>query len=114
MEFNEILRNLRKDKGVTQQAVADAIGVRQSNYAFYETGKKHPSHETLLAIADYYGVTSDYLLGRTQSPNHVKVDSDDFDLLVLTKEKAASGGLSKDDMVKIIQVLTEALAKNKQ
>jgi DNA-binding XRE family transcriptional regulator len=57
------LKFLRKKHNLTQQKVADQIGVSQSAYAFYETGKKQPKYGTLLAISNFYGVTTDYLLG---------------------------------------------------
>ena len=59
------LKELRKEKGVTQSAVADAVHVAQNTIAGYETGVKEPSITVLVALADYYDVMVDYILGRT-------------------------------------------------
>ena len=61
------LRELRKIKGVTQKDVADTIGVSQVAYSYYELGKREPPFETLTALADYFGVSVDVLLGRSNT-----------------------------------------------
>lgn len=57
------LKELRKEKGVTQKAVADAIGVTKNAYANYEQGIREPSNQVLVALCRYYNVSADYLLG---------------------------------------------------
>ncbi len=67
-----MLKELRKNKGVTQKDVADAIGVSQVAYSYYELGKREPPFETLKTLADYFGVSVDVLLGRasdTEQPS---------------------------------------------
>lgn len=61
--MKERLKELRKEKGVTQQAVAVAIGVTISAYSNYEQGIREPSIQTIINLCKYFGVTSDYLLG---------------------------------------------------
>lgn len=63
------LKSLRATTPYTQAQTADAIGVARTTYAMYEQGKREPDNETLNAIADYYKVSTDYLLGRTDDPN---------------------------------------------
>lgn len=58
------LRELRKKKGVTQLQVAEAISTSVSVYCRYEKGEREPSIDTIIRLADYFGVTCDYLLGR--------------------------------------------------
>lgn len=58
------LKELRKEKGMTQKEVAEKINISQSAYAFYETAKKEPKIETLKKIADLFKVSLDYLTGR--------------------------------------------------
>lgn len=60
--FNERLREIRNYLELTQQQVADAIGVTRSTYAYYETGKTQPSIKTLLAIARTFDVSVEELL----------------------------------------------------
>ncbi|WP_274964150.1 helix-turn-helix domain-containing protein [Tepidanaerobacter syntrophicus] len=69
MLFNEVVKKLRAEKQVSQKAVADAIGVDRTTYNKYETGKSQPDFETIKKLADYFGVSVDYLLGRTDIRN---------------------------------------------
>lgn len=58
------IRELRKEKNVTLKEVADAVGVAPSQLSFYETGKRTPRNkDTWMMLADYFGVTPEYLLG---------------------------------------------------
>ncbi len=61
----EILRNLRADSDATQKDVAALIGTTQQQYSKYETGESELSFHALNILADYYGVSADYLMGRT-------------------------------------------------
>lgn len=65
VKFAERLRELRKEKGVTQQVMADYLEVKHRSYQCYEGGDRRPDYERLIALADYFGVTTDYLLGRS-------------------------------------------------
>ncbi len=58
------LRSLRENKRWTQQQVAQLLRIDRSAYAYYETAKTFPSLVLLVDIADLYGVSTDYLLGR--------------------------------------------------
>ncbi|WP_018131374.1 helix-turn-helix domain-containing protein [Effusibacillus pohliae] len=49
----------------TQQEVADALGISRARYAHYESGRNEPDLDTLVRLADYYHVSLDYLLGRS-------------------------------------------------
>lgn len=62
------LKELRKTKGVTQQTVADFLGITREGYSFYENGHRSPDYETLSKIAGYFGVTTDYLIGTDDMP----------------------------------------------
>lgn len=62
--LNEKLKEIRKQHNLTQQQIAEYLGVTQSTYAYYETGRNEPDLETLKKIADFYKCSTDYLLGR--------------------------------------------------
>jgi len=66
--FIEKLRGLREDNDLTQQQVADVLGTSQTMYARYERGANELPIRHLLALCNYYGVSADYLLGRTDNP----------------------------------------------
>lgn len=63
------LRVLRKEKGYTQLAVQMKTGIEQALLSKYETGNRVPPTETLLLLAEFYGVSIDYILCRTDNPN---------------------------------------------
>ena len=60
------IRDLREDRDLTQSAVGAAIGVTQRAYAYYESGQRMIPPGVLCALADFYGVSVDYLLERTE------------------------------------------------
>ena len=66
--FSERLRELRRKNRMTQEALATVIGVRQDAISTYENGKFYPEVRNLLIIADYFDVSLDYLMGRTDDP----------------------------------------------
>jgi len=65
VKFAERLRELRKERHVTQQTMAEYLHVKHRSYQNYEGGSRRPDYEGLVALADYFDVTTDYLLGRT-------------------------------------------------
>lgn len=62
----ENIRNLREDNDKTQQEVADYLNVKQTTYSKYELGKINIPVDVFIKLADYYGVSVDYLVGRTK------------------------------------------------
>ncbi len=67
--FSERLKELRKNKGYTQKEIAQELNIAQSSYADWERNKKKPTQEKLTLIADFFNVSTDYLLGQTDIPN---------------------------------------------
>ena len=65
MTYQRRLRDLREDHDKTQQQIADILGTAQTMYARYERGANELPLRHLLVLADYYGVSVDYLLGRS-------------------------------------------------
>ena len=61
----ENIRNLRIDNGYTQKQIAAYLGISQNTYSQYEIGVLNYPVEALMKLADFYGVSVDYLLGRT-------------------------------------------------
>jgi len=64
-KFGENLRKLRDRHDMTQEALGKLLNVTQSTIAYYESGKKQPTLETLIIIANYFEVSTDFLLNRT-------------------------------------------------
>ena len=63
------LKELREDRRLYQREFADILGLSFRGYQNYETGQSEPKLATLIAIADYYNVSIDYLVGRTDVPD---------------------------------------------
>lgn len=61
----ENIRKLRIDKGYTQDEVAKILNIKQNTYSQYEIGTLNYPVDALIKLADFYGVSVDYLLGRT-------------------------------------------------
>ena len=61
------LRDLREDHDMTQAQIAAILGIDQRVYSIYETGKRDIPLPDLVTLADYYKVSTDYLLGREKS-----------------------------------------------
>lgn len=62
------LKELRIDKQVTQKNIAQTIGITEVSYQRYEYGTVRPSLDILIALADYFNVSIDYLVGRSDDP----------------------------------------------
>jgi transcriptional regulator with XRE-family HTH domain len=71
------LKELRMEKGMTQQEVADALGISQVTYSRYEKGEREPTLEMLVALSSFFDVSVDYLLDVTPSETRAK-DLDEF------------------------------------
>lgn len=78
--FQSVLKSLRKCFGLTQDELANKLDVSRSTIGMYENGSREPDYETLEAIADFFNVDTDYLLGRTTKttilPEHYYLDED--------------------------------------
>ncbi|WP_371747604.1 helix-turn-helix domain-containing protein [Terribacillus sp. DMT04] len=66
------LYELRKNHDLTQDAVAELLGVGRTTYAMYEQGNREMDYTSLLKVADYYQVPLDYLFERTDNPIHLE------------------------------------------
>lgn len=62
------LRDIRKERGKTQKQIAKLLGISQQSYSAYENGVSQPPRDALIKLAEYFQVSTDYLLDRTSSP----------------------------------------------
>ena len=94
MNFGEKLKMLRTGQKMTQQALADRIGVAKSVVSYYESGERYPSYDVLVRIAHIFHTTTDYLLD-------------------MKRERVIDvSGLSEDDIAAVTYVV-EALKRKK-
>ncbi len=77
------LKALRKERGLTQAVVADAVGIQRPSLSMIEVGRDVPGRETLFALATYYKVSADYLRTGTPAPSQKGLSEsvDDLDEL---------------------------------
>ena len=66
--INMRLKELRKSRGITQLKLAIDLGMNQNSISRYESGEREADYRTLIAFADYFNVSVDYLLERTNNP----------------------------------------------
>ncbi len=66
--FSDRVKELRLKNHMTQVALGKILGVRQDAISTYENGKFYPEVRNLLILADHFGVSLDYLMGRTDDP----------------------------------------------
>lgn len=98
MLFNEILKGLREERGLTQKNIADACKVSPTCICQLETGSRSPTGSTLLSLADFFNCSIDYLLGR----------EDDFGNITIQTEKPAPLPQDEQELLSIYQALSPA------
>lgn len=91
MEFSQNLKMLRKQKGVTQQRLADILCVDKTSISKWENGFNYPNQNIQMMIADYFGVSVDYLLGR-DTPTPAPTDN------TITEERLRALGIDTDKL----------------
>lgn len=69
MQFHERLKDLRISRNLTQKDVYTTVGLSMLGYQRYEYGDRTPPLPTLLALADFFDVSLDYLVGRSDEPS---------------------------------------------
>lgn len=65
MNFNERLKTIRKRLKYTQKQVATGLGITERNYQDWEYGRNKPGFDSLIALADFFNVSLDFLVGRS-------------------------------------------------
>ncbi|KMP78179.1 XRE family transcriptional regulator [Bacillus cereus] len=76
--FGNRLNSLRKELKLRQEDMAKHLGIARTTYAMYEQGNREPDYGTLQKLADFFHVSVDYLLGRTNTQNYTESDSDNY------------------------------------
>ena len=98
--FSQRLRETRKRLGVPQSFIAAYLSITVSAYSVFESGKGKPSYIRLIALADYFGVSLDYLTGRSGDPRR-----EEYEPVRLQKERA--GIVAKEGQ--LLEILPSSL-----
>ncbi len=117
--YSQRLVELRTEKGISQKVAALELGVSQALLSHYEKGIREFNMDFLCKVADYYGVTTDYILGRTQSragvDNTAFEDRDEDEIFntrsiyraaILTQERMHAGSAQAGDYADILYAIT--------
>lgn len=103
--FGNIISYLRKEKGITQKQASEDLGISQALLSHYEKGIRECSLEFVVTLAEYYGVSCDYLLGRSAERNYEKENTNQ------TNNKGLLENLQRKILINnldfIFEVLTE-------
>ncbi|MSU87149.1 XRE family transcriptional regulator [Streptococcus dysgalactiae subsp. dysgalactiae] len=106
----ERLKKLRLEKNLTQKQVAQRLNITQQAYGQWETGKLNPKKETIQMFADFFNVSTDYLLGKSDQKNPDEINLSDFELLY----RKTSGNLSDEQKLKLEKDLKAFLIERKR
>ena len=96
VDFGNILKKLRQQEGMTQQQLANKLGVTKSVVSYYELQERYPSPEILTQLAQIFHVSTDYLLGIERG--------EVIDLI----------GLDEEDIITVKRLVTSLKNKNKK
>lgn len=106
-DFPRVLKLLRKERGLKQKEAADSMGVAQALLSHYENGKRECGLDFLIQASDFYGVSIDYLLGRTSSRTGVVIAEEE--LPESTPSESFSGSPKNAVVVLRKKLLTNSL-----
>jgi len=110
------LRSIRKRRKLTQRQLASKLNISQSTIALYETGDRKPDPETINKIADFFNVSTDYLLGRTDDPNPNKEEEVDIKKILEQKKKAHWDGreLTEEERRYLSRLIRVAIQRDEE
>ena len=101
--FKDRLIELRKSKKLTQEQMAEKLGVHRGTYANYERGHRQPDYDTLVQISDFFDVSTDYLLKGNLTKSEAEKILDDPNSQVAARD----GDISREEALKAIEWLLE-------
>ena len=111
MEFKDNLKELGKKKGLSQVELAEKLGFSKSLIGLYETGDRKPSFEALEAIADFFNISTDYLMGKDDKsvyyldPEAAEMAQQIYDNPELRILFDASRKVSKEDLQFVVDMV---------
>ena len=114
-EFSRTLSLLRQEKGVSQRTAAGVLGISQALLSHYENGIREPGLTFVVKACDYYGVSADYLLGRTLTRDGTTIGTEELYDISDEKDNSMRGSvlalLSKKLLVNSVGMLFDLLGK---
>lgn len=103
------LKQLREEKGLLQSDLARYLNISIPAVGYYENGKRDMSPQTIIKLSDFFEVSTDYLLGKSDIRNPQKIKLDDMDIAFASGIK----GLNKENQEIAKNIIEGLLAKQK-
>lgn len=113
------IQKLRKQKNLTQQELATVIGISRGSLSMIEIDKREPDNQTLKKFADFFNVSTDYLLGRTDDPSYQTDELSEKELEeIIKKEGIMFDGIpldeeDKEDIMEVMKIAWKTLQRRK-
>ncbi|EGO7854648.1 helix-turn-helix transcriptional regulator [Enterococcus faecalis] len=107
MKTHERIKQLRENKEITQKEISDALDINVSVYNKIELGIRPLREEELAKIADFFNVSSDYLLGRTKNPSLPSEDSNDTGQNIISHFRLNTSDMDVDDIEELEEELID-------
>src|SRR5690625_1180144 len=105
--FSKRLKQLRKQENLTQQEMADFLGITRQGYAKYENNQSESDHDTIKKLACFFNVSTDFLLGFSEDPYIMK--DEEFEKFILDLRRwHKEGPKNKDEDVQRLKKIFEA------
>ena len=111
--FGSVLQQLRKERHLTQEQLAQTLGLAKSSISMYENGKREPDFATMEQLADYFGVDMDTLYGRAPSVEATgRIDADSLEILRAVRERpemkilfSVSRDVTAEELIEAIHIV---------
>ena len=109
--FSALLKELREKAGLTQGRIAEILDTPVRTYGSWERGERQPDFDTLIKIADYYHVSTDYLLGHVPVPVTIKKEAPPAEPPEGSKRMVLDFGSSTTDQEDIKRLVVEIVKR---
>lgn len=99
--FSERIKKLREENNISQIDLAEYLGISQQALSKWENGKNEPDNDSLIKIAKYFNVSTDYLLGNSESRSNIQPYENELEKVLFSKAKE----LSEEDKKAVLGVI---------
>lgn len=105
------LKALRTEKGLSQKEIAEYLGISQPAYANYERQAREADYETLKKLSDFFNVSIDFILGKTEQKQDDDISLDDFTYAMYNESKELTDD-QKDMLLSMAKTFKEKLKRD--
>lgn len=118
MAIGEQLKLLRQEKNQTQQQMADRLGISRAAYSHFENNRNEPDYATILKLADYFGVSVDFLLRRREisldKKNEIAEPTEQFNSKAKTVAAHIDDDVTDEGLAEILDYIEYIKSKHKK